>query len=289
VEKRILLVGSGGCTLLSLLSVMDDNTMIDVIDNNQSQLFLIQIKIEFIKHFVNEKIGLLDFFEGRLDKNIIEDIYRNCHLLVECKEYWDNHKELLYEGINQNGVFERIFQELVVSDFNFEKVFDRNNLIDRFGEEAVIHSLNKEFYEHFKNAMRRYDNDETNYFYQQIKYNKYNIDYLPVYFSNLPKVVNNIGKINYINDNIYDYILKTNVKYDLIHTSNITDWMDISKCKIFIDNIYQKLSINGYVIMRRLNGDYELKDLITVIEMPYDKSEFYSEVVVGCKKVLNLL
>lgn len=293
-NKRYLIVGSGGCTVLSLLSkIKDDVDIIDVIDFSKEQLYLIQLKISIICYFKSNIDGILDFWEGVLPIDRINYIFNKLNLSDECRNYWlDNN--LLYTGINQNGIFEQLFKQLINSDFNFELVFDRNNLKDKFGEDSVVNSLNHEFYDHFKNVLYKYNNDETNYFNYQILYNKYNRNYLPIYFNNITNIIKNIDKINYINDNIFDYVSKSNIKYDMIHTSNITDWMNISKCETFLSNIFDKLNDNGIVVMRRLNGDYELSKIISnkfnIIDIPHDKSEFYNEVVCGKKfKSNNIL
>lgn len=286
-KKRYLIVGSGGCTVLSLLSkIKDDVDIVDVIDFSKEQLYLIQLKISIICYFKNNIDGILDLWEGVLPIDRINYIFNKLKLSDECRNYWlDNN--LLYTGINQNGIFEQLFKQLINSDFNFELVFDRNNLKDKFGENSVVNSLNREFYDHFKNVLSLYNNDETNYFNYQILYNKYNRNHLPVYFNYITNIIKNIDKINYINDNIFDYVSKSNIKYDMIHTSNVTDWMNINKSEHFLVNIYDKLNHNGVVITRRLNGDYNLSDLISnkfnIIDIPHDKSEFYNEVVVGQK------
>jgi S-adenosylmethionine:diacylglycerol 3-amino-3-carboxypropyl transferase len=272
--KRYLLTGSGGCTLFTLLSLMNDDNdiIIDVIDNNISQLYLIQLKLQLIKYFKDDVNALLDFFEGNLNNALIDDIFENkLTLSDDCKTYWNNNKCLLYSGINQNGTFELLFHELVTSNYDFEKVFNRKYLIDKFGEDSVVNSLNHEFYDHFMKVINLYENDETNYFYHQIKYNRYS------------------NGINYINNNIFDYIVNTSntVKYDIIHTSNITDWMNNEKGKIFATNICKSLNEKGSIIMRRLNGDYELSSLFPLKENMItitnyeDKSKFYSEVIVA--------
>jgi S-adenosylmethionine:diacylglycerol 3-amino-3-carboxypropyl transferase len=285
-NKRYLIVGSGGCTVLTLLSEIKDDVIIDVVDFNESQLYLIQLKISIICYFKSNINSILDFWEGVLPIDRIDYIFNKLKLTDKCRNYWLNNN-LLHTGINQNGIFERLFKELVKSEFNFELVFDRDNLKEKFGEDSVVNSLNHEFYDHFKNVINKYDGDETNYFNYQILYNKYDRNYLPPYFYNLSNIIKNIDKINYINDNIFDYISNTNIKYDMIHTSNITDWMNISKCEIFLTNIFDKLQNNGIVIMRKLNGDYELSTLISnkfnIIDIPHDKSEFYNEVIAGQK------
>ena len=280
-NKRYLIVGSGGCTIFSLLSQIDDNTIIDVIDVNVSQLYLIQLKLETICYFNNiDKI--LDLWEGECKLNL-----DGLTLSNECKNYFTN--DLLNSGINQNGIFEKLFKELVDSNFDYEKVFDRKYLEEKFGIDSVINSLNHEFYDHFKNILNSYDNDLSNYFYYQILYNKYNRNYLPSYFNNLTNIIKNKDKINYINENIYDYIGNNKIKYDLIHTSNITDWMNVNKCNTFVENIYNLLNTEGIVVMRRLNGDYELNKLLDkfkILNIPHDKSNFYNEVIAGQKTQL---
>lgn len=285
-NKRYLIVGSGGCTVLSLLSEIKDNVIIDIIDFSSEQLYLIQLKISIIYYFKSNIDGILDFWEGILPVDSINHIFNKLKLTNECRNYWLNNY-LLYTGINQNGIFEQIFKELIKSEFNFELVFDRDNLKEKFGEDSVVNSLNHEFYDHFKSVINKYDGDETNYFNYQILYNKYDRNHLPRYFNNLSNIIKNIDKINYINDNIFDYISNSNIKYDMIHTSNVTDWMNINKCEIFLINIFNKLEDNGIVIMRRLNGDYELSKLISdkfnIIDIPHDKSQFYNEVIAGQK------
>lgn len=288
-NKRYLIIGSGGCTVLSLLSQISvtDNVIIDVIDFSLSQIYLIQLKLSLICYFKSNVDGILDFYEGVIPIDRIDNIFTQLELTSEGKNYWLWNNDLLYTGINQNGVFERLFKELVKSKFNYETVFDRDNLKNKFGEDSVVNSLNHEFYDHFKGVINKYAGDETNYFYHQIMYNKYNIKYLPVYFDNLSNIIHNKNKINYIHDNIYDHVMNTSVKYDMIHTSNVTDWMNIEKCNVFINNIYNRLQDNGIVVMRRLNGDYELSKLVSdkfnLLDIPHDKSEFYSEVVAGQK------
>ena len=286
-NKRYLIVGSGGCTLLTLLSkIKNDVDVIDVIDFNKSQLYLIQLKIAIICYFKNNIDGILDFWEGILSSDRIDYIFNKLELTNECKNYWVENN-LLYNGINQNGTFELLFKELVNSNFNYEYAFDRNRLKEKFGEDSVINSLNNEFYDHFKKVINKYNKDETNYFYHQILYNKYDRNHLPQYFNNIFNIIKNIQKINYINDNIVEYISKTDIKYDLIHTSNITDWMDSSKYKNFLIDIDNNLKNNGIVIMRRLNGDHQLLDdnfkIFTNIDIPEDKSYFYNEIVAGQK------
>jgi hypothetical protein len=62
--------------------------------------------------------------------------------------------------------------------------------------------------------------------------------------------------------------------------------MDASKIKSFVEVIKDHLNINGIAIMRRLNGDYELQNIVSgylCVDklLLHDKSEFYKELVIG--------
>jgi|SRR5579862_2889384 S-adenosylmethionine:diacylglycerol 3-amino-3-carboxypropyl transferase len=293
-KKRYLIVGSGGCTLFSLLSVLNEESevIIDVIDQNINQLFLIKLKLAVIMYCdrkVNAVDSILDFFEGKLSRMEYDDILSKFRFTDEEREFWRINKNLIYSGINQSGTFEKLFKDLVNSRYDFEKVFDKKNLIEKFGESAVINSLNKEFYDHFRNIMDKYHEKykiDENYFFYQIIYNRYNRKCLPPYFNNLKKVIENRDKINFICGNFFDYIQKTDNKYNLIHTSNLTDWVDKNELIPFFNRIKNLLLGEGYVISRRLNGDYNLKETILenkfeILDNILDISEFYSEVVVG--------
>src|SRR5690606_12462694 len=107
-----LIVGSGGCTLFSILN--DNIERIDVIDNNIEQIFLIELKLEVIC-YLKEKDKILDFFAGLFDKNLFDEIFDNIKpkLSLKCCNYWEKNKDCIYKGINQNGTFELLFKELV--------------------------------------------------------------------------------------------------------------------------------------------------------------------------------
>ena len=294
--KKYLLVGSGGCTLFTLLSVIepDANFSIDIIDQNIEQIYLIKLKLAVIKYF-NDKERILDFFEGCFKPTEYDEIF-NCLILEnDCKTFWENNKNFIYSGINQGGTFERLFKELVDNDYNFEKVFDKNNLIEKFGSDAVVNSLNQEFYDHFRNIMENYQKNykiEDNYFYYQIVNNKYERNCLPKYFDNLDKVITNSSKVNYICSDFFEYVSanasQIDIKYNMIHTSNLTDWLNIQKLDTLLNNLNELLVPDGYIVMRRLNGDYQLKEIVrnkfNILNIDiHDKSEFYKEVVIGFK------
>lgn len=285
----VLCICSGGCTVLSILS--EKISKLDTIDFNKEQLYLCNLKRAICNYF-NHKNKILKFYYGEFNKEQYKIYLGNLDIDPEVKQYWNNNLDYIHFGINRYGKFEELFRQLIKSNFNYKKIFNRENLINIFGQSAVENSNEREFYNHFQNIINTYQKlylPSENYFYHQILYDKYDENCLPFYFSNLNNIKNNGHKINYICDNFLDYIYSCKINsYDIIHTSNLTDWMNSDIIENMLKQIYIILKINGFVILRRLNGDYNLNNLVgkyfTIInDIPIDKSHFYLEIVVGTK------
>lgn len=293
-NKRVLMIGSGGCSILTML-LSKDLDLIDVIDANPAQIELIKLKIAALKNLSTNEY--LDFIDGKgqtlnLLNKVKDDDYFN-------DDFWsieDNFNQILY-GVNQIGVFEQLFKELrdefsenpmirlnsVEWDNAFDKVFNRQHLIDAFGEDAVKYSMSQEFSVHFsrvmKNAIEKYKKD-NNYFLDQIFKGFYENDF-PIYLNEINKsiILDNIHKIRFINKPFHEYIKETDNEYDFIHTSNITDWLPLHILADLYSDIKNKLSDKGQVISRRLNGDHCLESIM--------KTSFYTKTFVEHLDVLN--
>lgn len=304
-DLECLYVTSGGCTVMSLLS--DKIKRIDCVDINDSQNKLVKLKIGLCLLY-DSVDDILNFYEGRLSDTeyieIMKILLQKKYISLEDYNFWmktENFNSIL-NGINQSGKYEIIFKDLVISGFDFEKIFSRNNLIQNFGQNAVNNSMKKEFCVHFKNILEtykmRYSDPNENYFYFQILNNMYpkrsefNLRYnlsLPKYLK-LLKLRNTVDyqKLNFITQNYVMYLKDCNdEKYDVIHTSNLSDWMKSDELDDFIKNIYRSLKKGGIVIMRKLNGDYELEKIMkkyfNKTEKFLDESYFYDENIFGFK------
>lgn len=287
-NPNVLLVGSGGCTVLSLIANGNVNS-IDIIDLNICQLYLIQLKIQLIIT-LQDLNQILNFFEGKLTKQEYDQLFNSLNLEEDCRNYFISQMNLIYQGINQTGVYELLFKELIDSNYNYEKVFSNENLIHKFGINAVKYSTKIPFSEHFKQIMTKYQNNYTinnNYFYHQMVNNSYNSSCLPHYLQNINGLIKNLQnvQINYIHADYRDYIKYCNKTYDLIQTSNLTDWMSEDQINQLLSDISNKLNHKNYIILRKFNGDYDLNQLASQYfkinnDIQHDTSEFYNEVVV---------
>lgn len=337
-EKKVLMIGSGGCSILTMLLSPDLNR-IDVIDANINQIELIKLKIEALRQL--STMNYITFVESDREFKLGEYVDSVCKIelfnrLKESSKYdlsfWDTpeHQIQIKYGINQIGVFEQLFKslrkELINNpmkkynkedwDLAFEKVFNRENLITAFGEEAVKYSMSKEFTEHFSevmlNAINEYA-DLDNYFLDQVFKGSYDKD-LPVYLNkdNKETILKNLNKINFIHAPFHQYVKETKEKYHFVHTSNITDWLPLNILSDLYSDVDSILEEEGVVVSRRLNGDHDLFKIIndkfkalrhfndfknthvvrnnidfsrTIKEN--DTSYFYSEVLIG-EKIIEI-
>jgi len=289
-NANILCICSGGCNIMSLLT--EDNIKhIDGIDINKEQIYLTELKIALFEHFdLQQYINIIEGSEQR-ERDYYINLLNTLHLNEDTKRYWMDHITEFAKGINTIGKFEEIFRDLIDSHFDFDIAFDKNKLIEKFGVNAVINSNSVSFADHFRLVLKRLEilsNPDENYFYHQILTNKYNMNDLPLYMHNKQKVIENLHKLTLIGSEFTSYLQNTYKKYHIISASNITDWMSVEKIKELLLLIDDKLESNGAIIMRRLNGDYDLRKIISdtfgnkfnVIYL-LDKSCFYNESIIA--------
>jgi SAM-dependent methyltransferase len=212
--------------------------------------------------------------------------------------YWLLNKHFLEIGVNKCGRFELLFKEVMFAE-NFETCFSHENLTKVFGDNATKYSMNKSFPDHFRNILKvyrtSYPNPNMNYFYRQFTYGSYNGD-LPVYLQT-KSPVEILEKVIFYKNNMLDHLRSSLTKtYDLIHLSNITDWLNPNTFCELLNEVGRTLRPNGKAILRRLNSDIEMKSYLEIFYAKnghykfdlendiLDKSHFYSEVLIITKK-----
>jgi S-adenosylmethionine-diacylglycerol 3-amino-3-carboxypropyl transferase len=214
---RVLIVASGGCTVLSLLA--DANVeVIDAVDLNRAQLHLVELRRQALVNLpLDEQLLLVGAFiygdvERQTENNLANNrlaLYQKIrpYLPIDTQSYWDGKQEEIAFGLNRVGRFEALFRELKSEFANlgiyplnmgaiatshpqwnqiFEKVFQRDKLVRFFGEEAVNYSMDRSFGEHFADvfasSLQRFT-PEKNYFLTQVWTDSYSnsIDGMPIY------------------------------------------------------------------------------------------------------------
>ncbi len=210
---RVLLVASGGCTALSLLS-HPSVAHLDAIDVNPAQLHLVELRRGAIA-----KLSIADQLEfiGAAPATAVQRLqyYRTVRssLPLESQIFWDDRSEQIAFGVNRVGRFEELFRQLAAQskaldldplqqpktavhhpqwNAMFESVFERSQLIEAFGEAAVNYSMDRSFGVHFADvfaqALTRFLPLE-NYFLTQVWADRYAVEAvgLPCYLQPEPQ------------------------------------------------------------------------------------------------------
>ncbi|WP_372367034.1 DUF3419 family protein [Candidatus Uabimicrobium sp. HlEnr_7] len=310
----VLLIGSGGCTALGLLNLPQVGT-VNCIDANPAQIQLIKLRNVAIRHLSKEDVLLCLGINGSAEEHLSAFDKLCSHLSVEDLEYWQKNLSLIAFGVNRVGKFEELFRELVrvckehigflaiddpekaVNHKNWQRcfdiVFEREKLAKLFGRAAVDYSMSKSFADHFSHvfakALLRYPK-RSNYFVDQIWLENYSSEEngFPPY---LMSKSSNDTRLQLRCGTFLSQLSDIGKKWDIIQTSNISDWMPIVEMKKMFASVKNHLYENGAIITRRLNGDHVLSDVVGSTFYTdndfnrhlweTDRSYFYSEVVVG--------
>ena len=252
-NPKICIIGSAGCTVLHILSKMQEGVNIHIVDSNKEQMYLFYLKMSALEHFAEQPLHYHEFLKGnQIEENInpILDILKKRS--VVSYEYWCNKLNYIYDGVISIGYYEHIFKKLNSTQRNYETAFELNSLISQFGGRAKNFSDDK-----LSSHYEKYMYNNCNEYFLGIFNGDYNIP--PSYIDNIDSIINNKHKIRYDNANIM-HVLEKN-KYDFIDLSNITDWMSKQECDELIVLCKKALSPNGKLLMRRLNGQFHIEDL----------------------------
>lgn len=106
-NKRILSIASAGDNAFSLLTMHPE--IVVAFDINPIQLFLVELKKAAIEELAYEEV--LKFLGFKEDLSRIVSYRKIEHKLSkECTEYWNEHFELIENGVIHQGKFEKYFQ-----------------------------------------------------------------------------------------------------------------------------------------------------------------------------------
>lgn len=266
-EPSILMIGSGGETLIEVLS-HKKKINIDVIDMNKHQIDLCKSKILSLlsgEDYSNIDIG----FSGKFEK-----------VFSLISEYFNNDYGYELSSYIRNTDEGKAKLKYIVT-----YLFSNENLSIVFSDKATKYSSDS-FSEHFYNVFVQSLNERDNH---------------RVTYKNISNIIegDDIHPSRYIVDSLkYNYhthnlnyqvgnfeTVNLDKKYDVVSVSNIGDWMSVDEYKQVLLNIKSKLNSGGYIVARKLLGDYKLEDLLKEVglktEELNDRTHFYSEVYFG--------
>lgn len=264
-KKKIkaLMICSGGENLIELLSLREDMD-ITALDINPNQISLAKAKIDNINEGISNELVLN---KGKFEK------------IFELLANKFNEKELI-EIANKNPA------ALKKLKYVCDNIFSNINLEIIFTKEATQYSK-KSFSDHFYNVFCK----QINAFYVKNKtYSNIGCILGKTAPINYQTVFNKNSKIDYFVGSFEDYFSKHNDHYDLIDLSNISDWMSKEKTISTVKLLHANLNKDGYLIGRKILGDYNWIDLINndcslqmKIEEVSDNTSFYTQTIIANK------
>lgn len=326
----VLMIGSGGCSVIQA-AAMKEVERVTVIDANINQGYLISMKIAAYQYLSTEDIvTLFGYGYGSAQDRIdIYDQQLKEHLTKPVSRYVTNHPQVLTLGLDQCGRFEGLFKDLrtelknagdlVDESDTYESVFKRSYLSDLLGPASVDYSMSNEFSEHFFDVISKEKRKASaagsempgaiNPFLSRVlsepscvELTQKMTEKVKVIKSAIEDIGPNLfkGKITFSVSRM-DYFLDNNQNnptagdnWDVIHISNIMDWLPFDEAKKLLEVANAGLSPSGLVVARRLNGDYVLHDTMSaVLDTDTEQNSkfkalesafFYNEVCVGVKK-----
>jgi S-adenosylmethionine:diacylglycerol 3-amino-3-carboxypropyl transferase len=184
----------------------------------------------------------------------------------------------------KSSTYEDLFTELRNSKMDFDKVFSTENLILKFGPAAVTYSTKRSFATCFKKIWERLEHSDV-----ENRFRRRFLEATPI--ENYDISESSAAKIHYYVGDISQFLDRDlSEKYDLISLSNVSDWMAESDVIKLVQRAEKNLRAGGSLVMRRLNSDISLYEIMREIGFAnildagnIERSQFYDEVLIGIK------
>ena len=170
-------------------------------------------------------------------------------------------------------VFDHMFKQ-IKNNISFEEVFSNDNLINKFGPNAVLNTSDS-FIDHFKSVY-----DSKSKYHNWI----FDRDMSSKIRSYTELELNKIKSVNLQCQNMIELVESAeSASYDWIQTSNLTDWLGPIEYVNFCKNIQRVLKPGGHLLMRRLLSDNLLINQFPDAEILRDQTNFYKETILWTK------
>ncbi|MFJ1269083.1 DUF3419 family protein [Legionella lytica] len=291
--KEILLIASGGCTALSLQAYFP-NLRFTLVDPNPAQIKLIKEKIITLKNAsLEEKKASFniesDSSLGLNEGGNFESLFRSFRNFIY--EFILNREELK-ALLTTPEQAHRVNLRTTLFEHKYWKVafdlFFHNSLLEAmFGTEAVQHAPKGSYPEYFRKVIEaglEKENMSQNYFIHHLFLGQY-IDKepcLPYYLTaSTPEY-----SFEFFNNTI-DKVENFN-SFDLVHLSNIFDWMDEEGIRNLASRLNHEMKPGARLLTRQLNNQkdfmkyfsdhFELLDAESAELLAQDRSLFYAQI-----------
>lgn len=293
----VLLIGSGGCTALSLQSEFPNASM-TVLDPNPLQLDLIRKKVRTLSEF-DSKSAKIAFGVGSDDPKSLtgcgnfESLFRSFRNFVY--EFVSSSEDWLgfFTNSNRQVPFEETIFKSKYWTVAFQMFFSDPMLLAMFGKNAIQYAAPGSYPAYFQRVLEKgllKTGAKTNYFLHHIFLGYYLDDpkCLPSYLKNQ---IRGLREFEYIETDAQNG--PHFGRFDVISLSNIFDWMDKSDVAQLTSRLPKEMKSGAWIVYRQLNNLSDLRsnfgpafrfdDQLAANLHTSDRSLFYSSLHIGQK------
>jgi S-adenosylmethionine-diacylglycerol 3-amino-3-carboxypropyl transferase len=299
-DDSIVVVGSGGCTALSLLAAGAGR--VTAVDLNRSQNHLIELKLAAASLPWSATLGLLGARRWSPDDR--RAAYDDCRFMLTtaARRYWDSRLSVVEKGVLNAGVTERFIRAVVFALETFvhprariermlecESIEDQTELFDRewntvrwraffqlllnrvafrraYDPAFFSHLEQPSFAAHFREraeyTLTRLSVRE-NYFLRHMLTNEYSMDSLPPYLSEAGRrvVAESRDALTLVDGSVTDYLRTLEPgSVSGFALSNICEWLSPSDVHELFAQVVRTARPNARLCFRNFVGWTEVPD-----------------------------
>lgn len=323
---RVAMIASGGCTA-SYLASLPQIAALNLVDPNRAQLSLTKLKVHLLCQ--EDPITRLEILGHRGSaenrKTNLTRIFKELGLQADCLGSWEM---VTSKGPDFAGRYEACFQalveelqpyqgeladllgraETVPSDYPFpadtplwanldkalEKVLSLPNLIALFGEGATrnpVEPFSRHFAKRIRHALTHFPPRSNTFLWQMLAG-----CYPPETRAEWQTITGpkHLPSLSFHQAFMDDFLQGTQSEnFDLVHLSNILDWLTPEQGKRTLELAHRALKPGGLVFIRQLNSTLEIPSLCGDFDwlreegaslLARDRSFFYRELHLGKKR-----
>ncbi|PCJ52237.1 MAG: hypothetical protein COA79_24220 [Planctomycetota bacterium] len=293
--KKILLIGSGGCTGF-FLKHQNPKLSITLLDPNSSQIDLIKNKIKVLHQYsiedIHSEFDVGACQEKLMSNGIFEAFFKTFRNFIYAYILDYDHCMDLFQQSRSNQV---ITEQLLASPYwpiAFKSIFNDELLNEMFTSSATQFSKPGSYPKYFQEqieAMFLNFDISNNYFLHHIFLGHYLKTALPLYLQKKQSKI----EFDFINLFIEEVDPSVIATYDLIHLSNIFDWMPEDKATQLAEFLTINMKNDACINIRQLNNNRDLKkqhfkkfhfdESLETTLLQNDRSGFYNKLNIGQK------
>ncbi len=278
---RVLLVGSGGCTALTIASALPDADIL-LVDMNRAQLALVRRKVEALAAGVTEGDWALDEDDAAaLDGcGNFESLFRVFRTILH--EFVASDAEILEVVRGTRGV--TALTEASYWPVAFEMCFADAPLVAMFGPAAVQHAPKGAYPAYFQRAIGEglsAADRATNRFLHQFLLGRTLPEARPPFLTSPPAA----PCFDYRQSRVEE--VPGLDRFDLVSLSNVMDWMPDDAAEALCRHAAAHMRVGATVVWRQLYNPKDYRPFFSEFSWERtvpDRSLFYSSVHAGRKR-----